>query len=100
MTTTTSIDQRPGATIDELRAALETIDGGIVELMARRYALTQRIGGTKRAAGLPVVDLAQEAAVIRRAAVLARAAGLPAEPMRALFWHVVGLCRRGQLEES
>src|SRR5207249_4517022 len=54
----------------------------------------------KRAAGLPTLDPAQEAAVIRRAAALARDAGLPEEDLRDVFWHVVGLTRRAEQEPS
>ena len=62
------------------------------------YSPGKPIGEVKRELGLPVLDPAREAAVVRRAGSLAREAGLPDEDVRYLFWHLVGLCRRAQLE--
>jgi hypothetical protein len=36
--------------------------------------------------------------VIRRAVVAAREKDLPTEPVRQIFWHIVGLSRRAQEE--
>jgi chorismate mutase len=52
----------------------------------------------KHAAGMPLLDPPREAAVVRRAAALARAAGLPDEEVREIFWRVIGLCRSLQAE--
>ena len=38
------------------------------------------------------VDPEREAKVLRRAAELARKAGLPDEPVRDVFWRMVALC--------
>lgn len=85
-------------TLTALRAELEALDGDIVRLLARRVTVARAIGAHKRTVGLPTLDASREAAVVRRAATLARAAKLPEEPVRAMFWQVVELCRRAQEE--
>src|SRR5213593_2349436 len=86
--------------LDRLRAEIERIDRALIGLIADRVRAAHRAAVAKRAAGLPTLDPAQEAAVIRRAAALARDAGLPEEDLRDFFWHVVGLTRRAEQEPS
>lgn len=86
--------------LDSLRAEIEHIDRSIVALIAERSRLARRVGTAKREAGLPVLDPAREAAVVRRAAALARESGLDDEDVRYVFWHLIGLSRRAQMEES
>ena len=81
-----------------LRDEIERIDRAIVQLVAERVQLARRVGPVKRAAGLPTLDPAREAVIIRRSGHLAREAGLPEEDVREIFWHIVGLSRRAQLE--
>ena len=88
----------PGADLARLRTEIETIDRTLVKLIAERVALARAIGFQKRSAGLPTLDPAREAAIIRRSGILARDAGLGEEDVREIFWHLVGLCRRAQLE--
>lgn len=83
-----------------LRGEIERIDREIVGLVADRVRLAREVGKAKRAAGLPTLDPAREAAVVRRAGSLAREAGLVDEEMRALFWALIGLSRRAQMEEQ
>jgi chorismate mutase len=82
-----------------LRAEIERIDQALVGLIRDRVRAARRTAAAKRAAGLPTVDPPQEATVIRRAATLAREAGLPAEDVRDMFWKLVALTRRTELEE-
>jgi chorismate mutase len=91
--------ERNPAGLEEMRVEIERIDREIVELVAARVAIARRAGDAKRAAGLPTLDTAREAAVVRRAVGHARAAGLEEEDLRALFWSVVALSRRAQTEE-
>lgn len=79
-----------------LRARIEQVDASLVALIAERQQLARRVGTHKRACGLPVIDPAREAAVITRAGMLARDAGLPEDHMRALFRQLVALSRRAQ----
>ena len=78
------------------RDEIERIDRKIVELLAKRLTLGKRTGELKRLAGLPILDPTREAAVIRRAATVARDAGLQPEPVREVFWQIVGMSRRVQ----
>lgn len=80
------------------RAEIERVDRAIVALLATRVEIGRRIGVLKRAAGLPVLDPGREAEVIRAVAEMARASGLPAEPVREIFWRVVALSRQAQEE--
>jgi chorismate mutase len=93
-----SIQTGEGAGLAALRTRIEQIDRDLVDLIAERTEVAREVGELKRELGLPVLDPAREAAVVRRAGTLARAAGLPDEDVRYLFWHLVGLCRRAQLE--
>ncbi|HSJ23166.1 MAG TPA: chorismate mutase [Longimicrobiales bacterium] len=85
--------------LEELRAAIEAVDDRIIDLLAERVRLARRVGAAKLTAGLPTLDPRREAAVVRRAGERARAAGMEDEDVRYIFWHVIGLSRRAQLEE-
>lgn len=80
------------------RREIERIDGELIALLARRVERSREIGLLKRAAGLPTLDPAREAEVIRRAATIAREHALPDEKVRDIFWHVIGLSRGAQME--
>ncbi|HEV7732784.1 MAG TPA: transporter substrate-binding domain-containing protein [Candidatus Binatia bacterium] len=56
----------------------------VVDLMARRLMLMPMVAAAKRVAGRPIEDLAREADVERRAAVLAHEAGLQVDTYVAL----------------
>lgn len=83
----------------ERRERIGTIDGELVRLIAERARLAREIGRSKREAGAATLDPGQEAAVVRRAVERARSLGLPDEPVREIFWNLVGLCRAAQLDE-
>ena len=86
------------AELTRCREEIERIDNEIVTLLARRLSLGKRTGELKRLAGLPILDPTREAAVIRRVTGVARDAGLPSEPVREVFWQIVGMSRRAQEE--
>ncbi|HEU0078936.1 MAG TPA: chorismate mutase, partial [Longimicrobiaceae bacterium] len=65
-----------GQDLQRLRGEIERIDREIVSLVAERVRLAREVGKAKRAADLPTLDPAREAAVVRRAGALAREAGL------------------------
>jgi chorismate mutase len=81
------------------REAIERIDNQIIALLAERLTLGKRTGELKQTAGLPILDPTREAAVIRRVTAVARDAGLPPEPVREVFWQIVGMSRRVQEHE-
>ncbi|HEX6306927.1 MAG TPA: chorismate mutase [Longimicrobiales bacterium] len=93
-------DVRSVRELDQLRAAIERIDRELIGLMAERVELARQTGETKRALGLPTLDPAREAEVVRRAATLARNARLDEDAVRSIFWHLIGLSRRAQSAEA
>ena len=84
--------------MEQLREEIESIDRSIIELIGRRVELAREVGRAKHEAGLPTLDPAREAAVVRRAGQLAREAGIEDEDVRYIFWHLIGLARRAQNE--
>lgn len=78
---------------------MEVLDRTLVGLLAERVRLARVVGDAKRELGLATTDTAQEAEVVRRAAVAAREAGMDDEEVRSIFWRLIGVCRRAQLEE-
>jgi chorismate mutase len=88
----------PADELARIREEIVRVDRAIVELIAERVALARQVGPVKRALGMPTLDPPREAAVVRRASALAREAGLAEEDVRYVFWHLVGLCRRVQME--
>jgi chorismate mutase len=90
----------PAEELAWLRAEIERVDRELVAQLAERVALAGRIGAAKRALGLPTLDPPREAFIVRRAGEAAREAGLPDEDVRYLFWHVIGMSRRAQMEQE
>ena len=86
------------ARLAALRQQIEDIDRALIDLIAQRVHAARDVGRTKREHGLGITDPAREAAVVRRAVELARAAQLDEEDVREIFWHIIGLSRRAQLE--
>jgi chorismate mutase len=78
------------------RQDLENIDREIIALIGQRLTLARRTTALKRAADLPILDPQREAVVIRNAVSHARKLTVPEEPVREIFWHIVGMSRRIQ----
>jgi chorismate mutase len=83
--------------LDQLRKEIERIDRALVGLVRERVRVARLVLRAKQAAGLPVVDPAQESVVMERAATAARAAGLPTAEIGAVFTQVVEITRRAEL---
>lgn len=83
-----------------LREDIERIDHEIVRLIAERVRLAREVGAAKHEAGMATLDHAREATVVRRAVERAREAGLTEEDeVRQIFWQLIGLCRRAQVDD-
>ena len=82
--------------LNHLRDAIEELDAELVRLMEKRRALVIEVGGIKRELGLPVMDPTREAAVVRRAATLARDRGGDEELVRDVIWRIIASARDEQ----
>jgi chorismate mutase/prephenate dehydrogenase len=72
------------------------VDEALVELIRERRALVLEIGELKARLDLPVLDPAREAAVVRRAAALAREKGVDEELTRDVIWRIMASAREDQ----
>ena len=66
-------------TLDELRAQLNTLDGELLTLIARRQAISREVAEAKRAIGKPTRDYEREREVILGVRARAEQLGLPGE---------------------
>jgi len=82
--------------LDRLRARIRDVDQELVRLVGERRDLAIAIGRAKQALGLPVLDPPQEARVVRRAAELAREAGVDEEAVRDVLWRIIASARDAQ----
>jgi chorismate mutase len=89
-----------GVELDAARAEIERVDEAIIFLIDERLRLARRVGELKRMGGLRVLDPGREAAVVRRAGVLARDRGLDDEAIREVFWRLIEMARTAQGAES
>ncbi len=96
---TTSHTPRPDGSLEDIRADIERVDQTIIRAIAERMELARAVGRVKALTGQPVTDPAREAAVVARAAALARDAGLPEDEIRALYWRLIAFSRRAQLDD-
>jgi len=82
--------------LEQLRSRLVEIDQELVALVGERLESVLRIGQYKAERGLPVLDPGQEAKVIRRAAQMARDAGVNEEMVRDIIWRIMAAARDAQ----
>jgi 3-deoxy-7-phosphoheptulonate synthase len=82
--------------LTKLREDIEAVDQELIQLIAQRVEIARHAGDVKRAAGIPVVDLAQESEVLERARPMAEAAGLPYREVRALLRGIIAVSRSAQ----
>jgi len=79
-----------------LRARIDDVDRELLEALSRRAELAREVSRMKRAGGLPSLDPAREAAIVRRAVGRARELHIPDEEVRDLTWRTLALCRQAQ----
>ncbi len=82
--------------LETLRARIRELDETLVRMVGERRDVVLEIGQLKEALGLPVLDPPQEARVVRRAAALAREAGVDEEAVRDILWRIIASARDAQ----
>ena len=76
-------------TLDELRTALTELDGQLIELVARRQALSEQVAAVKRATGRPTRDFGREREVILRGRNAAERLGVSADLAESLLRQLI-----------
>ena len=82
--------------LEALRDRIREVDETLVRLVGERRDLVLEVGRVKAELGLPVLDPPQEARVVRRAAELAREAGVDEEAVRDILWRIIASARDAQ----
>ena len=82
--------------LERLRKEILDCDQELVRVLARRKDLVQEVGALKARLGRQVTDPGREAEVARRAATLARHAGVDEELVRNLIWQIMASARKQQ----
>ncbi len=80
----------------ELRAVMSDVTDRLIRLVGERRDLAIEIGNVKRALGLPVLDPAREAHVVRQAAARARELDVDPEMTRDVIWRIIAAAREAQ----
>ena len=89
-----------GGDIERLREEILDCDQELVRILARRKDLVHKVGALKARLGRQVTDPRREAVVARRAATLARSAGVDEELVRNLIWQIMASARKQQAPPS
>jgi chorismate mutase/prephenate dehydrogenase len=86
-----SVDQynEPAMNLDELRTALTDLDGQLIELVARRQALSEQVAAVKRATGRPTRDFGREREVILRGRTAAGQLGVSPDLAESLLRQLI-----------
>lgn len=82
--------------LERLRKRIVALDEELIGLVGERRDLVLEIGRLKRALGMPVLDPAREAEVVRRAAEIARDLGVDEELTRDVVWRIMASAREAQ----
>jgi chorismate mutase / prephenate dehydrogenase len=84
------------AELEGLRARISDLDDELIRLIGERRELVLAVGRVKQRLGLPVMDPAREAGIVRRAARRARALGVDEEMSRDVIWRIIAAARAEQ----
>jgi chorismate mutase len=86
--------------LTEVRERIVKLDDELIRLIGERRDLVLEAGRIKEALGLPVMDPAREATVVRRAAERARELGVDEELARDVIWRIIASARSAQTGET
>jgi chorismate mutase/prephenate dehydrogenase len=90
----------PSKELGELRDRIIAVDDDIIKLIGERRDLVVEIGLIKESLGLPILDPAREARVVRRVAERSRALGVDEELTRDVIWRIISSARQQQGERG
>ena len=79
----------PPVALDALRSEIDVIDEELVTILARRFAVTARVGELKRQLVLSPVDREREAQQVIKYRALAKRHGLEPELVVSLFKMII-----------
>lgn len=79
-----------------IRDDLARLDSQLVQLIAERVRLACMAGDAKRAAGIPLRDVAREEATLVMVSQLAREHALDDSAVRDVFERLIAIARRAQ----
>ena len=88
--------EEPKEGLEAHRRRILEVDELLVGLVGERRELVLKVGKLKAEMGLPVLDPSREAAVVRRAAELARDKGVDEEMTRDVIWRIIASAREEQ----
>lgn len=88
------------AELDRLRKRIIELDDELIRLIGERREVVLEIGRMKRDLGLPVMDPAREARVVRRVAERSRELGVDEELTRDVIWRIISSARDTQNERT
>lgn len=86
----------PEERLVRLREVMSEVTDRLIELMGERRNLAIEIGRVKEELGLPVLDPAREARMVRQATVRARELGVDPEMARDIIWRIIASAREAQ----
>jgi len=82
--------------LNELRARIDELDDGILELIQKRAAVAIEIGRVKKLHALAVVDRPREKAVLDRLMIKSQGRPLKGQAIRDIYSAIVRACRAAQ----
>ena len=90
------VEPTEGHDLEDLRQRILDLDEELVDRIAERREIVVQIGRIKNELGLPCWIQHREAAVVRRAASLAREKGVDEELVRDVIWRIMASARGDQ----
>ena len=84
--------------LEGLRERISEVDDRLIRIIGERRDLVLAVGRLKEILNLPVMDPAQEAKVVRKAAGRARELGVDEEMTRDVIWRIIAAARATQRE--
>jgi chorismate mutase / prephenate dehydratase len=82
--------------LEELRNQIDEVDSNIINLIARRMAITREIGKGKLEAGRPIEDKARERVVMETVKKLARGQGLNPLEIESIYQEIFAASKEAQ----